>query len=126
MLYINKDQELTAGLLSKMISCFTMDVQPKLIKYKKYYDGEQAILQKTYTDPSKPISRVVTNYCMNITNSYCGYMATPSSISYQSDSDIEPIMDILRYNDCQTEDSDFLLDALIYGVSCELMYSDTE
>ena len=126
MLYINKDQELTAGLLNKMISCFTMDVQPKLIKYKKYYDGEQAILQKTYTDPSKPISRVVTNYCMNITNSYCGYMATPSYISYQSDSDIEPIMDILRYNDYQTEDSDFLLDALIYGVSCELMYSDTE
>lgn len=126
MLYINKDQELTAGLLNKMISCFTMDVQPKLIKYKKYYDGEQDILQKTYTDPSKPISRVVTNYCMNITNSYCGYMATPSYISYQSDSDIEPIMDILRYNDYQTEDSDFLLDALIYGVSCELMYSDTE
>lgn len=126
MFYINKDQELTAGLLSKMISYFILNVQPKLIQYKKYYDGEQAILQKTYTDPSKPISRVVTNYCMNITNSYCGYMATPSYISYQSDSDIEPIMDILRYNDYQTEDSDFLLDALIYGVSCELMYSDTE
>ena len=33
-------------------------------------------------------------------------------------------MDILRYNDYQTEDADFLLDALIYGVACELMYID--
>lgn len=126
MFYINKDQELTAGLLGKMISCFTMDVQPKLIKYKKYYDGEQAILQKTYADPSKPINRVVTNYCMNIANSYCGYLATPSYISYHSDNDIEDIMNVLKYNDYQTEDSDFLLDALIYGVACELMYTDTE
>ena len=126
MLYINKDQELTAGLLTKMIAYFTMNVQPKLIKYKKYYDGEQSILQKTYADASKPNSRVVTNYCMNIANSYCGYLATPSFISYRSDNDIEPIMDVLRYNDYQTEDSDFLLDALIYGVACELMYTDTE
>ena len=126
MLYINKDTELTAGLLTKMIAYFTMNVQPKLKKYKEYYDGSQAILQKTYTDASKPNSRVVTNYCMNITNSYCGYLASPGFISYQSDNDIKQIMDVLRYNDYQTEDADFLLDALIYGVACELMYSDTE
>ena len=71
LLYINKDTELTAGLLTKMIAYFTMNVQPKLKRYKEYYDGSQAILQKTYTDASKPNSRVVTNYCMNITNSYC-------------------------------------------------------
>lgn len=124
MLFINKETELTAGLLHKMITHFTVNVQPKLTKYKKYYDGEHDILKKTYADASKPISRIVTNYCMNITNSYCGYIATPSFISYQSDNDIEAIMDVLRYNDYQSEDSDFLLDALVYGVACELMYTD--
>ena len=33
-------------------------------------------------------------------------------------------MDILRYNDYQAQDTDFLLDALIYGVAAELMYID--
>ena len=33
-------------------------------------------------------------------------------------------MDILRYNDYQAEDADFLLNALIYGTAAELMYID--
>lgn len=126
MIYVNKDTQMTTQLLSKMIQHFCTCVRPKLQKYKDYYDGSQAILCKTYKDKSKPISRVVTNYCMNITNSYCGYLATPGYISYQSDNDIEPIMDVLRYNDYQAEDADFLLDALIYGTAAELMYSDAE
>lgn len=35
-------------------------------------------------------------------------------------------MDILRYNDYQEEDSEFLLNALIYGVAAELMYIDAD
>lgn len=35
-------------------------------------------------------------------------------------------MEILRYNDYQTEDSEFLQDALIYGTAAELMYMDNE
>jgi SPP1 family phage portal protein len=33
-------------------------------------------------------------------------------------------MSILKYNDYQAQDSDFLLDALVYGVAAELMYID--
>lgn len=98
--------------------------KPKLEKYKKYYDGLQAILNKSYTDPSKPCNKSVINYCKNIVDSYCGYLASPGFISYRSDDDIEEVMNILRYNDYQAEDADFLLDALIYGVSYELMYLD--
>ena len=126
MIYIDKDTQMTTQLLSKMIQHFCTCVRPKLQKYKDYYDGSQAILCKTYKDKSKPISRVVTNYCMNIANSYCGYLATPGYISYQSDNNIQPIMDVLRYNDYQAQDADFLLDALIYGTAAELMYSDAE
>lgn len=93
-------------------------------KYKNYYDGLQIILNKAYDDPTKPCNKTVINYCKNIVDSYCGYLATPGYISYQSENDIQDIMEILRYNDYQSEDSNFLLDALIYGVAAELMYTD--
>lgn len=124
MFYINNNTELTAELLQKMINRFNMSVLPQLLKNKKYYDGLQTILNKTYADATKPCSRTVINYCKNIVDSYAGYMATPGYISYSSEQDIEDVMDILRYNDYQAEDSDFLLNALIYGVSAELMYID--
>lgn len=124
MFYLNKNTELDAALLGKMINRFRIQVEPKLTKNKKYYDGIQTILQKTYNDPSKPCSRTIINYCKNIADSYCGYLATPGYISYSSANDIEEIMNILRYNDYQAEDADFLLDALVYGVAAELMYID--
>lgn len=125
MFHLNKDTELTKELLSKMINKFNVEVQPKLNKYKNYYDGVQAILNKSYADASKPCNKSVVNYCKNIVDSYCGYMATPTHISYKSSEDIEDVMNILRYNDYNAEDADFLLDALIYGVAAELMYIDS-
>lgn len=109
-----------------MINRFHVNEEPRLRRYKNYYDGIQKILQKTYSDASKPCSRTVINYCKNIVDSYAGYLATPGFISYKSDEDIEDIMDILRYNDYQFEDNAFLLDALVYGVAAELMYIDEE
>ena len=126
MFYLNKNVELTADLLAKMINRFHINEEPRLHRYKNYYDGIQKILQKTYADASKPCSKTVINYCKNIVDSYAGYLATPGFISYKSDEDIEDIMDILRYNDYQFEDNAFLLDALVYGIAAELMYIDEE
>lgn len=124
MFYLNKNEELTVELLTKMIDRFRLNEQPKLLKYKKYYDGLHSILNKRYTDDTKPCSHTVINYCREICDSYAGYMATPGFISYSSKEDIEAIMDVLKYNDYQTQDSDFLLDALVYGTAAELMYID--
>lgn len=124
MFYLNRDQELTVELLGKMINRFRVSIEPKLQKYKRYYDGVQNILNKSYTDASKPCNKTVINYCRNIADSYAGYLATPNHISYSSEEDIEDVMNILRYNDYQAEDAAFLLDALVYSVACELMYTD--
>lgn len=124
MFYLNRETELTVELLNKMINKFNIEDKPRLDKNKRYYDGLQAILLKTYSDNTKPCSRTITNYCKNIADSYCGYIASPDFISYKSDQDIEEIMNVLRYNDYQAEDSDFLLDALVYGRAAELMYTD--
>lgn len=126
MFCVSKDEELSILLLQKMINKFRVEVEPKLKKYKNYYDGKQAILNKNYTDASKPCSRAVTNYCQDIADAYCGYLASPNYISYNSSNDITSIMEVLNYNDYQSEDSDFLLDALKYGIAYELMYLDNE
>lgn len=126
MFCVNKDEELSILLLQKMINKFRVEVEPKLKKYKNYYDGKQAILNKNYADASKSCSRVVTNYCQDIADAYCGYLASPNYISYNSSNDITSIMEVLNYNDYQSEDSDFLLDALKYGIAYELMYLDNE
>ena len=122
--YLNREQELTTKFLSKMIERFRINDEPRLQKYKNYYDGIQNILNKSYSDPSKPCNKTVINYARNIADSYCGYLATPGHISYSSDEDIEDVMNILRYNDYQAEDASFLLDALVYGRACELMFID--
>lgn len=125
MFYVNNEEELNTVLLSKMIHKYNLENLPKLRKYKNYYDGIQAILNKSYVDASKPCNHSVINYCKNIADSYCGYLATPGYISYRSDNDIEDIMNILRYNDYQAEDAELLQDALVYGVAAELMYFDS-
>lgn len=124
MFYLNKNEELTKELLQKMINKFFVEVLPKKQRYKNYYDGIQNILNKKYSDSSKPCNKTVINYAKNITDSYNGYLATPGYISYHSEQDIKEVMDILRYNDYQTQDSSFLQDALIYGTAAELMYID--
>ena len=75
MFYLNKNTELTSDLLAKMISRFRLNVEPRLNKYKNYYDGFQAILKKAYADPTKPCNKTVINYCKNIVDSYYGYLA---------------------------------------------------
>lgn len=125
MFYLNRETELTTKILEKMIKRFNQEIAPKRNRYKNYYDGIQAILQKKYTDASKPCNKTVINYCKNIVDSYCGYLATPGYISYRSSEDIDEIMEILKYNDYQAEDADFLLNALVYGSAAELMYIDS-
>ena len=126
MFYLSRERELTPELLYKMINHFNLIVVPKLKKYKNYYDGIQEILKKTYSDESKPCNKTVINYCKNITDSYNGYLATPGHISYSSESDITDIMDILRYNDFESQDSQLIHTALVHGVSHELMFIDSD
>lgn len=126
LFYLNRETELTAELLQKMLNRFNIEVLPQLVKYKNYYDGKQKILSKRYADADKPCSHTVINYCRAIADAYCGYMATPEHITYTSKNDISEIMEILRYNDYNAQDADFLRNALIYGVSAELMFIDAE
>lgn len=125
MYYLNSIEELTQEKLRQIIFDWRATHLPKLQKYKEYYDGLMEILNKRYSDPTKPCAKIVVNYCASITDSYAGYL-TGIPISYASNEDITDILEILRYNDVQTEDNDFLTQALIYGAAYEVNYVDSE
>ena len=126
MFTYNNSEVLSTNILSKMLNKYMNDVLPKLEHSYKYYNGKQKILTKHYDDPTKPCNKIVTNFCKNIVTSYLGYMAAPRHITYQSDDDIEEILNVLKYNDYNNADEQFLKDALICGVSNELMYVDAD
>lgn len=124
MFYMNRAEELTPELLHKMQARFIAQELPKLEKAANYYEGAQAITGKSYTDPTKPCSRSVTNFCKNIADTYRGYAASAGYITYHSAEDITAIMDVLKKNDYQTQDSEFMLNALKFGRAAELCYID--
>lgn len=73
MFYLSREVELTDKLLQKIMNSFLMSARPIRRKYKDYYDGKQKILQKTYSDASKPCNKVITNYCSDIVYSTASF-----------------------------------------------------
>ena len=126
MYLIHKGEELTVSVIGKIINAFMLTDLPRLIKYKNYYDGVQAILAKKPTDTGKPDNRIVVNFCNSIVENYQGYIAG-IPLSYHNDKkDIDAVIDILNYNDVEEEDSEWLRQALIYGRAFEICYIDDD
>ena len=102
---------------------FTTYVQPKMQKWKNYYDGKHAILNKKYSDETKTCNKIVTNYCKIITETYSGYICG-KPVSYSSNDEIADVQEIINYNDDEAENIAFCTNALIYGVAYELQWLD--
>jgi SPP1 family phage portal protein len=123
MFYIDKDRELTTELLQKIIRTFTCNVQPRLQRWKNYFDGKHDILNKTYSDASKVCNRIVTNYCKIIVNTYSGYICG-KPVSYTSNANIDDVQECINYNDDNAENIAWLTNALTYGIGYELQWLD--
>lgn len=125
MYNINKNEELTADKISRIVQSFELSERIKLQKYYDYFRGKQAILNKQYADASKPCNHIVKNYCFSIVNNYQGYIAG-IPVTYNSNDDITSLIDIFNYNDIENADSALLRNALIYGVAFEICYIDED
>lgn len=125
MFMLSKDIELTPALLHKILDKFNTTELPKRERWKNYYDGKMAILQKTYTDTSKPCNRIVTNLCKVVADTYCGYIAG-KPVTYTSNDNIDDIQEIINYNDDESQNINWLMNALIYGVGYELHWIDSD
>lgn len=96
---------------------------PKLEKRRNYYNGDQDINKRVFSDSSKPNNKLVRNYCREIVDNYNGYIAgEPITYSSKDETDITPLLDCFEYNDYQNTDNLLLKTALIYGVAPELVY----
>lgn len=122
---ISKDQAMDAALISTILQRWRTEEYPRLCRFYDYYMGNQDILRKRYSDPSKPCNHIVTNYCDNIVNNYTGYI-TGLPVTYKSQTDMTGAQDVLNYNDVRTKDSELLRMALIFGKSYELHYIDED
>ena len=125
MFMLSKDTELTPELLRKILDRFNTTERPKRERWKNYYDGKMDILHKQYSDPTKPCSHVVTNLCKVVADTYCGYIAG-KPVTYTSNDNIDDIQEVINYNDDESENTNWLLNALIYGVGYELHWIDSD
>ena len=123
MYYLAKETELDEVLLNKYLDNFTTVEQPKLKKWKDYYDGKQEISKKAYKDTSKPCNKICTNYCKIIVDTYAGYIAG-KPITYTSNDEIKDVQEVINYNDSDAEDIKWVTNALIFGRGYELKWID--
>lgn len=116
MFYIDKNMELTAELLQKMLDNFQKGVYPKLKNWGNYYNGK-------HTNTADVDNFIVTNYCRQIAQTYNGYIIG-KPVSYTSNEDIKDIQEAINYNDPTSEDIAWCMNALVYGVGYELYWLD--
>ena len=120
----DKGEELTPQIVGKVIRKYQEKVLPMLDKANGYFEGRgQAIMHRANPDPSRPNNKIVKNYCKTIVENFQGYLTgNPVSYSGVDDTDISSIQDVLDANDVINTDSEFLQDALVYGIAYELCY----
>ena len=103
MRYIVSD-DLGPEKIRQLLNHWQMNDRVKLQRKYDYYNGKQRILNKTYSDPSKPCNRVVTNYCRSIVSNFAGFnLGIPAT--YQVDDNVQYF---LRYNDYIQKDTELL------------------
>lgn len=120
-----KGKELSQEDMKRIINSFLTNERAEFTKRYDYYLGKQKILQKLPSDTGKPCNRIVCNFVENIVSTYEGY-ALGIPVTYQSNVNIETLMDVLRYNDVVDEDSEYLRKGLIFGRAPEICYLDEE
>lgn len=120
----DKGEELTPQIVGKVIRKYQTSALPMLERANGYFEGRgQAIMSRTNPDPTRPNNRIVKNYCKTIVENFQGYLTgNPVSYSGADDADISSIQDVLDANDVVNADSEFLQDALVYGIAYELCY----
>ena len=121
MRYIVSD-DLGPEKIRQLLNHWQMNDRVKLQRKYDYYNGKQKILNKAYSDPSKPCNRVVTNYCRSIVSNFAGFnLGIPAT--YQVDDNVQYF---LRYNDYIQKDTELLTQGLIFGLAYELLYIDSD
>ncbi len=122
MFTISPSTEISAELAARFVKKHNEKAVPRLARLKNYYEGKHDILKRE-KDVGLSNNKVVINHAAYIANISSGYL-TGNPVSYKSEADIEPLVDLLKKADASTQDADLALDGAIYGRMFELIYMD--
>ena len=97
----------------------------RILKLKRYYNNENDIFNRNYTDKNKPQNKLAHNYAAYITDNFVGYMVG-QPVSYKSENQdfLKLLNDIFLYNDEIDNNTTLAQEQSICGYAVELMYRD--
>lgn len=119
----NKTQ-LTTQEIEKYIEVFKTTYLPHLQKMKRYYDGKNdKIMNRTFSDSSKPNNKYCSPYCSYISNVLSGYFNL-GGVTYTSQNEplLAKLQTLFYEEDAKTKNNQLALDSSIYGCAYELLY----
>lgn len=121
---MDKDIEIKKDLIQKLIDNHATE-HSRILKLKRYYNNENDILNRQYTDENKPQNKLSHNYAAYITDNYVGYIVG-QPISYKSDNELllEKLNENFLYNDEIDNNTTLAQEQSICGYAYELLFSD--
>ena len=113
----------TAELVQKLIERDKVLFLPEDEKMRRYYEGQHAIMERKFSDPTKPNNKIVTNFCKYIVRTNVGYfVGKPVRYSSTDKEYMERLQEIFDENDEQSVNSRLAKYAAIYGRAAEILY----
>lgn len=122
---IDETQELTPDLICKYIKMHRTLTSPRYQLLRDYYEGRHKILLRNPKRDGEPCNNVVCNFTKYISDLAAGYlMGEP--ISYQSEEDIDDMLDWNKIAQTDVQDMDNAKYQSIYGVAYEMVYMSSD
>ncbi|MGE4213596.1 MAG: phage portal protein [Anaerotignaceae bacterium] len=122
MYYIDKNETLNIEKIEKYIEDFKYKYLPQMLKNKRYYDCKNdAIMNRTFTDITKPNNKVATPWAKYISTLISGYfMGKPITYDTQQE-ELKNIMAGFTAKEIAHNQS-VEKDVSIYGIGAELLF----
>lgn len=124
MFKVSKNKSLTIDYIDKYIEVFKVQQLQRLKKQERYYAAKNdAIMNRTFLDKTKPNSKVAIPYASYIADNFTSYfIGKPVTINSQNEELLVQMQHILNSNNFDNVNVSIAKDMAIYGYGAELLY----
>lgn len=121
---IKKDFEVSNELILKLIEQHQTEVL-RLNNLTNYYNNYNNIVRREQNNPNRPNNKLAHGYAQYITDISVGYLFGKPVAYAAKKTNIDPILEVLRYNDEADTNTTLAKYASMYGYAYEIMYTDS-
>lgn len=124
MFKVSKNKSLTIDYIDKYIEVFKVQQLQRLKKQERYYAAKNdAIMNRTFADKTKPNSKVAIPYASYIADNFTSYfIGKPVTVNSQNEELLVQMQHILNSNNFDNVNVSIAKDMAIYGYGAELLY----